>query len=206
MPKGTAYLFIALIGIAMLLVGINIGKNIKSTQSTLPADGQTTKNKEQTTNNNKQGITDILLVSPTASQPIIPTRASSSAGSRTSTTATNGTSTFTDGTCGFRFSYKGSYINQQTRNESTVIYTEENNLKSVIIVTCLSSIPRPPVNDKKEITIGGVLGTLYHDKNPDGSPRDEIIVKHPTNGMEIFLAGYGLTFNDILSSFSFLTQ
>ncbi|MBI4990687.1 hypothetical protein HZB96_01175 [Candidatus Gottesmanbacteria bacterium] len=97
-------------------------------------------------------------------------------------------------------------MRQKTENAQSVIFTDPDDPNAAIATTCAESIPRPPVtSDKIEaISLGGVAATLYHDKNQDGTPRDEIIVKNPNNGLEIIIAGTGVTFQKALSSFKFV--
>lgn len=179
MAKGTLIFLFFLTIFAALLFGINIGKKLVSQQSAI-----------------------IITPSPSPSPVIIPAiSASPSAALKKSTSVT----TYTDDRCGFSFSYPGSFINQKTINGQSTILTDPENPKSIIAATCASSIPRPPVSSEKieSIMLGNTAATLYHDQNQDGTPRDEVIVKHPTNGMEIIIAGYGEYFQQALASFKF---
>lgn len=177
MAKGTIIVLSTLAVIALLLLGINIGKRIGSPAPVTPPPTIVTQQPTPTTE---------IAQSTTANQ--------------------SGTSTFTDNSCGFSFSYPSSYMKQQTANKSSVIYVDPNNPKIAVAATCAATLPRPPVSsDKQEIvTLAGVTGTLYHDTDPSGNPRDDIFVKHPTNGMEIVIAGYGETFQTIRSTFKFI--
>jgi hypothetical protein len=118
-----------------------------------------------------------------------------------------GLSTFTDKTCGFSFSYPGGYLSSNTTNGQSTILTNPNNANESIVTACEAEIPKPPLTPDKleEITIDGLPTFLYHDSSSkDGTPRDEIIVKHPTNGKEIIVAGYGQAFNATIASFKFI--
>ncbi len=184
MAKGTTIFFIILITVASLLFGINIGKKLNSPQ--LP-------------------ITNYQLstITPSPTITLTPTlSATPSAAVKKSTSIT----TYTDGTCGFSFSYPGSFIKQKSTNQQSTILTDPDDPKSTIAATCAASIPRPPVSSDKieSIMLDKAAATLYHDQNQqDGSPRDIVIVKHPSNGMEIILAGFGSTFQQVLASFKF---
>ena len=188
MAKGTIKLFFSISIFATILFGINLGKKLVSNQ--LPTT-------------NYQLPTSILSPSPTPTIYIFPTISSSP--SRTIKKST-GITTYTDGTCGFSFSYPGSFIKQKSTNQQATIITDPDDPQAAIAATCAASIPRPPVtSDKIEaITMDKVAATLYHDQNSDGTPRDEVIVKHPTSGMEIILAGYGSTFQQVLTTFKFV--
>lgn len=182
MAKGTVIFLIILALVATLLFGINIGKKLGVYQNTIVVTP-----------------TSIPTTAPTATPTLT---ATPSAGMR----KTTGTTTFSDKSCGFAFSYPGSYINQKSVNGQATILSDPNDQKASIVATCDKSIPRPPVSSDKieSITLDGRAATLYHDQASDGSPRDEVIVRHPTNGMEILLAGYGEFFQQVLASFKFI--
>jgi len=75
-----------------------------------------------------------------------------------------------------------------------------------MVVTCASELPEPSLSPDKieSISLDNEKAILYHDQNPDGSPRDEIVVKNPINGLEIIIAGYGETLQQVISSFRFI--
>lgn len=184
MAKGTT-IFLFILGLlAALLVGINVGKNLGKQELSNRAI-------EQSSNQ------------PSPTMTLIPTIASPSA---TRAPKTTGISSYSDKTCGFSFSYPGSFLRSQTENAQSVIFTDPDDPNAAIATTCASSIPRPPVSSDKieAVTIGGVAANLYHDQNKDGTPRDEVIVRNPNNGMEIIIAGFGRTFQQALSTFKFV--
>lgn len=189
MAKGTIIFFFTLTIIATLLFGINIGKKLRINQ--LPTA-------------NYQQPTPSLSPTPSPTITIIPTKSASP--SSVIKRTRGGTTTYTDGTCGFSFSYFGSFVKQKSTNQQTTILTDPNDSASTIAATCAATIPRPPVtSDKIEaITLDKVAATLYHDQNNDGTPRDEVIVKSPKTGLEIIIAGYGENFQQALSSFKFI--
>ena len=179
MPKSTLYFIFALAIIATLLLGINIGKNLTKSQSTIPPSS----------------------LSPRQS----PADGGTKAGTLSS--VNSGSSTFTDSSCGFSFSYPGGYLSSNTVNGKSVILTDPDDENQQIIGACEGEIPKPPIPAEKieSIIVDGVTTNLYHDADSQtGKPRDEIIVKHPTNGKEIILAGYGADFDAALSSFRFI--
>lgn len=123
------------------------------------------------------------------------------------TSSKTGLSTYTDKTCGFSISYPGGYLSSNTTNGQSTILTNPNNTNESIVTACETEIPKPPLPPEKleEITVDGLPTLLYHDaSSKDGTPRDEIIVKHPTNGKEIIVAGYGEAFNAAIASFKFV--
>lgn len=116
-------------------------------------------------------------------------------------------STFTDASCGFSFSYPGGYLSSNTVNGKSVILTDPDDESKQIIGACEDEIPKPPLPPEKveSIIVDGVTTNLYHDADSQtGKPRNEIIVKHPSNGKEIILAGFGADFDSALASFKFM--
>jgi hypothetical protein len=196
MSKGTIILCFTLAIVAALLLGINLGKNIDIS----PIATSPTVSYQPTKIIKPPTLTPINTLSPS-----IPVSASATI-FLSPTLKQISYTTYTNSICGFSFSYPGSFIQQKTTNEQSIIYTDPDNSKDAIAATCASSIPKPLVSaDKTEsILLGGRSATLYHDQNPDGSPRDEVIVKNPNNGLEIILAGYGSTFFTALTSFKFV--
>lgn len=194
MAKGTIIFLFLLFIIASLLTGINIGKKIGNPESPIP---QPSINIQPSTTN-YQPPTITLTPSPITS--------ASATVSAIPTNKITGKSVFTNQVCGITFSYPGSYIKQKSVNVQSTIFTDPDNPDSAIAVACAVSIPRPPVtSDKIEaITIAKTAATLYHDKNPDGNPRDEVIVKNPYNEMEIIIAGYGASFDSVITSLKFV--
>lgn len=185
MAKGTVIFLFLLTIIATLLFGINIGKKIGPSPSAI----------------SNQQLTITSTPSPTVT--IAPTIIATPSGTLKKST---GTTTYTDRTCGFSFSYPGSFIKQKSVNGQATILADPNDPNATTVATCDKILPRPPVSSDKidSITLDKVAATLYHDQNQDGTPRDEVIVKHPANEMEIILAGYGDIFQKILTSFKFI--
>lgn len=193
MAKGTLIILFLLAIIASLLIGINIGKKLTLSLVSNP----------QLTTYNLQ-----LSPSPTTYNLQLtanPPTASSSPSASPKPRKTTGTSTFQNSTCGFQFSYPGSYLKEKTVNTESIIFTDPDDPGSMIATTCAKTIPRPPVTaDKIEsIMMGGAPATLFHDQDKDKTPRDEVIVKHPKNGMEIIIAGFGESFQKVIASFRF---
>lgn len=194
MAKGTTIFLFFLTIVATLLFGINIGKKLGKSESL--------SNLQPPTSNLQPTISPTLTPKPTITlAPAIETSPSATVIPRV-----KGISTYTDQTCGFTFSYPGSFIRQKTVNSQSVIFTDPDNPNIAIATTCAKTIPRPPVSAEKieAISLDGVAAMLYHDQNSDGTPRDEVIIKHPGNEMEIIIAGYGPIFQSALASFKFI--
>jgi hypothetical protein len=191
MAKGTVIFLFILSGIAFLLIGFNWGKKYNPNSFVLPEPSPTPDKLNPT-------------LTPTPSflpEEVLPTIASESG------KTTGSKSTYTDKKCGFSFSYPGSYLKQKSTNGQSSIFTNPDNEAEMIAVACEQTLPKPPLAQEKiaNIKIGGIMGKIYHDQNAkDGTPRDEVFVTHPTNGMEIIIAGYGKTYQAALSSFKFM--
>ncbi|MCJ7739879.1 hypothetical protein MUP32_00995 [Candidatus Microgenomates bacterium] len=189
MVKNTALLLFFLCIVATLLIGINLGKKI----------GKSEVSNQQPVISNQPSV-----VSPTTTKK---EELSLSPTSMATTSATAETSTVTDQTCGFHLTFPGSYLRQKTENNQSQIFTNPDKPEEGVATACQEEIPKPPLTaDKIEsIILDGVAATLYHDQNAkDGTPRDEVIVKHPVKNIEIIIAGYGTIFQQALSSFKFL--
>ena len=191
MAKGTIFLFFVISITAVFLVGINLGKKIGISQSNLSANLSPT-----------SIISPSKTPTPTATLP--PTI--SATDSAVLTPISSAKVSFTDKTCGISFSYPGNFIRQETTNEKSIIFTHPDNDKISIALACTEKIPIPPVKAEniESIIVDGQPATLYHDTNSDSSPRDEVIVKHPSRDEEVIIAGYGNNFQQALASFKFV--
>lgn len=72
-----------------------------------------------------------------------------------------------------------------------------------ILLTCQKDIPRPSVTQEniEDIRISSVSGKIYHTQSAkDGTVVDSLIIRHPTTKLDIFLAGSGQVFKDVVST------
>ncbi|KKR33375.1 MAG: hypothetical protein UT63_C0018G0015 [Candidatus Gottesmanbacteria bacterium GW2011_GWC2_39_8] len=188
--RNTLLLIISLVAFGSFLIGVNVGKKVAFEEIKL------------------SDITPTLTaVNITNSPPISPITPISPTNNETMKPSNNGFSTYTNQTCGFSFTYHGSYIKEESNNNATVINLDPDNPDDKISATCQKDIPRPPLSDNKieNIEIDGIAAKLYHDAYmKDGSPRDEVIVKLPNREEDLFIAGYGKTFNQILTTLKFI--
>lgn len=191
MSKGTIILFFILTVIATLLLGINIGKKISNRNYASSSLSPTP----------PISVSVIPSPSPTISQTEITPEITK----LKSKNSNSSTSKFTDESCGYTFTIPGSYIKSTSENGKSTIITDPENPQAIIAATCAETLPRPPLAaDKIEAyTLDGKSAILYHDKTPEGNPRDEVIVKHPNRNLEIIIAGYGPIYEQVLSSFKF---
>jgi hypothetical protein len=189
MAKGTIITLFILAIIASILLGINFGMKIekqKNVQSPTPVPTK---------------ITPTKPILPS----IIPTKPESTDGAKTKE-ETNQISYYSDKKCGFSVSFPTSYLSQKTENEKSVILTDPTNPEKMIAFVCTTAIPRPPVSSEniESIMLDGQPATIYHDRDQQGNTRDELIVKNPQNGLEIFIAGSTQIFKETIASFKFL--
>lgn len=174
MHRNTYLLVLILAVFAALVVGVNVGRRFTTT--------------------------------PLPSQPSSPTPTQFEA----SSTTENGV--FKSNDCGVSFSYPESLTVMPSASGSA-LFVDKNNPDQSVVATCQSEIPRPPIpGDKQEfLTITNAQGsvtasaTLYHDASPkDGTPIDELIFLHPETGMDVYIAGFGETFDAIVKTLRLL--
>ena len=90
---------------------------------------------------------------------------------------------------------------EEASNSATFISMTDPN--DMIVLGCQKDIPRPALapSDIEARTIASVAATLYHDSSAkDGTKIDAIIFTHPKNKLDIYLAGYGKTFEELLTT------
>ena len=117
---------------------------------------------------------------------------------------------YTNSLCGISFQYPESL----TKLEATAgaIFVDPQNASASVALACQADIPRVPLPPDQiediviESTTGATLAAqLFHDASAkDGTPIDKLIFTHPTNGLDIFLAGLGTTFEQIIASLKIL--
>ena len=117
-----------------------------------------------------------------------------------------GTSSVSDSICAVSFTYPNVFIRSQASRDGSQLWAHPSNPDSVIALTCMQKLPRPPVSSEniEAITVDGVAATLYHDKTESGALRDEVIIKHPTTKLELILAAPPEILQTILPTFRFL--
>ena len=114
--------------------------------------------------------------------------------------------------CGFSLDYP-STLTKFDNASGSAIFTNTQNANESIAITCQEDIPRPSLTAGKidSMTIwntaktASVAAKLYHDSSPkDGSPMDALIFYYPKKSMDVFIAGFGSTFNQILQTVQLL--
>ncbi len=119
--------------------------------------------------------------------------------------------TYTDTYCGFSFSYPSDFTVLENASGSAIFSNPTDKTQSITL-TCQKAIPRPALTaDKIEMfTIPATAGAsvsakLYHENSAEnGTPIDAVIFRHPTNGMDTFVAGYGDAFNAAIKTLQIL--
>jgi hypothetical protein len=171
MHKNTG-LFVTILAIfAALVVGVNIGtKLITKTQTPLPSTVATV--------NPNLSPTPILLV-------------------------------YSNTMCGFTVKYPVTLTLIDSETGNSAILNNAQDPKQSIAIACQKEIPRPPIAQTRIETVklsdpagtSTVSAKLFHDSSPkDGTPIDELIFTNPKNGLDIFIAGYGETYNEIIKT------
>ena len=116
-----------------------------------------------------------------------------------------GTTSLTDTACAVTFTYPNLFIRSETSRDGSQLFVQQGNPDGLIALTCMQKLPRPPVSSDniEAVFLDGVAATLFHDKTQSGLPRDEIIAKHPTTGLELILAAPPDVLQAILPTFRF---
>lgn len=112
------------------------------------------------------------------------------------------TQTYMNTFCGFSLDYPASFTILENASGSAILHNAADKTQSITL-TCQKTIPRPALSEDKIETLtipvatdASVSAKLYHNSSAkDGTPIDAVIFKHPTNGMDGFVAGYGSAFD-----------
>lgn len=172
MHRNTYTLVVALAILSALLMGIQIGRSMKP----------------------QQPEPSPLTIQPTPSIRLpIPTVTSNK--------------TYTDKTCGVSLLYPDRMEIIETSN-SGILITNPKDTKESILVICQNDIPRVPLPPEAITSVTLNIGTvatvsakIYHDSSQkDGSRIDRLIFTHPKSRMDVLVAGFGKTFDEIIQS------
>lgn len=116
---------------------------------------------------------------------------------------------YTNTACGVSFDLPDQFSLPpfQAASTSAIFLNASADPSTAIVFTCQKGIPRPALSEDKieHLTVGTVSATLYHDTDAKvGKPIDKLIFRHPGNGLDIFLAGRGASFNQVITTLKFL--
>jgi len=115
--------------------------------------------------------------------------------------------TYTNEACGFSFTYPTTLIRTDATNSALFVHKTDKD--ESIVALCQEEIPRPPIPPDNierrtlynEAQTASISARLYHDASAkNGTPLDELIFRNPKTGMDIFIAGFGETFNTIIKT------
>ncbi len=174
MHRNTFLLIAFLAVLAALMVGVNIGKRLSTTPQ-----GESSQNTTASPTPSPQATTFI---------------------------------SYTNTTCAFSIEYPDTLTILDSASGSAVL-TDRNNAGDSIAITCQKDIPRSPLPQELIETVGvwnsdrsaTISAKLYHDASAkDGKPMDVLIFRHPKTGLDVFLAGFGTTFQEVISSIKIL--
>lgn len=108
--------------------------------------------------------------------------------------------------CGITLEFPTTLTLMDSASGSAVLIDKTNTDQSIVIA-CQKDIPRPAVSTDaiETLNIGSTSAKLYHDASPkDGSKIDELIFTHPKTDLDVFIAGFGETFNAIIKTVTLL--
>lgn len=140
-----------------------------------------------------------------APSPAQPTPTPSASLPATPSTSLN---TYRNPVCGITLTYP-STLNLMDSASGSALFIDKTNANESVVITCQKEIPRPPLVAPKIETViltsdnsnASVSAKLYHDASAkDGTSIDELIFRHPTTGLDVFIAGFGETFNAIIKT------
>lgn len=114
-------------------------------------------------------------------------------------------------TCGLTYRFPNTLTPMES-STSGIVLANVTTPETSIVMVCQEEVPRMPLapNLMESVTISAATGSasasavLYHDVSAaDGSPLDKLIFVHPTTGLDVFIAGYGATYNEFIRSLRF---
>ncbi len=115
---------------------------------------------------------------------------------------------YTNTRCGFSLEYPLTLTKQEDASTSSVSLNSAGG-QQIIAIACKNNIPRPATsssniqttvvtNDAKSAS---AEATLYHDSSgTNGSQIDAFIFRIPDTTLDVFIAGFGDTFNQIIQT------
>jgi len=111
-------------------------------------------------------------------------------------------------TCGITFTYPNSLTPMESSGSGIILIDSEQPDTSIVVV-CQEEIPRIALTPDKIETMtiqsstgsASVSAKLYHDvSGRDGTPLDKLIFVHPKSNLDVFVAGFGPVFQQLIAS------
>lgn len=109
--------------------------------------------------------------------------------------------TYNNATCRVRFEYPDTFTQLESASQAAAFRGPKDG--EGLLFTCQKDIPRPSVTEEnmESVRISSVSGTIYHTMSTgDGTVIDSLIIRHPATKLDIFLAGSGQIFKDVVST------
>ncbi len=120
-------------------------------------------------------------------------------------TTTSATKPYRNTFCKVAFDYPGTLTLLESASGSAAFTS--SSAKDGILLTCQKDIPRPAISQEnsEDIRIGSVTAKLYHSQSAsDGASIDTLIFRHPATKLDVFLAGTGEVFQNLLKTLAIL--
>jgi hypothetical protein len=120
--------------------------------------------------------------------------------------------TYLNANCGISLRYPGTLQEVESTTSGTILADQQTPASSVLII-CQEDIPRVPLPPDKIETIkltsvtgdASVSAKLYHDASAkDGTPIDKLIFTNPKTKLDVFIGGFGETFNQVIKTVKLL--
>lgn len=109
--------------------------------------------------------------------------------------------TYNNASCRVRFEYPDTFTQLESASQAAAFRGAKDG--EGLLFTCQKDIPRPSVTEEnmEDVRISSVSGTIYHTQSTgDGTVIDSLIIRHPATKLDIFLAGSGQVFKDVVST------
>lgn len=113
--------------------------------------------------------------------------------------------TYRNSYCRVSFEYPDSFTELESASQAAAFRGPGDG--EGILLTCQKDIPRPSITQEniEDIRISSVSGKIYHTQSAkDGTVVDSLIIRHPTTKLDIFVAGSGQVFKDLVSSLTLI--
>lgn len=107
--------------------------------------------------------------------------------------------------CRVRFEYPDTFTQLESASQAAAFRGPKDG--EGLLFTCQKDIPKPSVTEEntEDVRIGSVSGTIYHTRSTkDETVIDSLIIRHPATKLDIFLAGSGQVFKDVVSSLTLI--